>query len=220
MNRMYIWCVLLLLVGCQQPTVYVYTENLDAQQQAQLDLALSAQRLPYKYTQLSVPREFGDATLMLSEDKILTEQTEILAGIMQRLGYQPEIKYTTAANHFYNHGNIGFYLKAPSEEDEISLPNRVFTTHCDEDKFNGLMVTFTEKHVEFVLPGGTPVSLKWDYLYGYLVIYYKNYSQTYSHSTPYVSTPFGEKPTDTYRYTIRVNQPSWLNCSLQIVYMD
>ncbi len=90
MNRMYIWCVLLLLVGCQQPTVYVYTENLDAQQQAQLDLALSAQRLPYKYTQLSVPREFGDATLMLSEDKILTEQTEILAGIMQRLGYQPE----------------------------------------------------------------------------------------------------------------------------------
>ena len=220
MNRMYIWCVLLLLVGCQQPTVYVYTENLDAQQQAQLDLALSAQRLPYKYTQLSVPREFGDATLMLSEDKILTEQTEILAGIMQRLGYQPEIKYTTAANHFYNHGNIGFYLRAKNTTTSFTMPTRVLTTGCVEDKYNDLAVTFNDKQAHFTLASGRKVSLDWDYLYGYLVIYYKNYSQTYSHLTPKVSTPFGLKPSDTYRYTARVNKPSWLNCSLQVVYMD
>nr|WP_193988146.1 hypothetical protein [Lelliottia steviae] len=220
MNRMYIWCVLLLLVGCQQPTVYVYTENLDAQQQAQLDLALSAQRLPYKYTQLSVPREFGDATLMLSEDKILTEQTEILAGIMQRLGYQPEIKYTTAANHFYNHGNIGFYLRAKNTTTSFTMPTRVLTTGCVEDKYNDLAVTFNNKQAHFTLTSGRKVSLDWDYLYGYLVIYYKNYSQSYSHLTPAVSTPFGMKPSDTYRYTARVNEPSWLNCSLQIVYMD
>ncbi|MCF7519710.1 MULTISPECIES: hypothetical protein [Pseudoalteromonas] len=220
MNRMYIWCVLLLLVGCQQPTVYVYTENLDAQQQAQLDLALSAQRLPYKYTQLSVPREFGDATLMLSEDKILTEQTEILAGIMQRLGYQPEIKYTTAANHFYNHGNIGFYLRAKNTTTSFTMPTRVLTTGCVEDKYNDLAVTFNNKQAHFTLTSGRKVSLDWDYLYGYLVIYYKNYSQSYSHLTPEVSTPFGMKPSDTYRYTARVNEPSWLNCSLQIVYMD
>tara|TARA_B100002049_G_scaffold235781_1_gene220931 strand:+ start:2155 stop:2808 length:654 start_codon:yes stop_codon:yes gene_type:complete len=217
---MYIWCVLLLLVGCQQPTVYVYTENLDAQQQAQLDLALSAQRLPYKYTQLSVPREFGDATLMLSEDKILTEQTEILAGIMQRLGYQPEIKYTTAANHFYNHGNIGFYLRAKNTTTSFTMPTRVLTTGCVEDKYNDLAVTFNNKQAHFTLTSGRKVSLDWDYLYGYLVIYYKNYSQSYSHLTPAVSTPFGMKPSDTYRYTARVNEPSWLNCSLQIVYMD
>ncbi len=220
MNRMYIWCVLLLLVGCQQPTVYVYTENLDAQQQAQLDLALSAQRLPYKYTQLSVPREFGDATLMLSEDKILTDQTEILAGIMQRLGYQPEIKYTTAANHFYNHGNIGFYLRAKNTTTSFTMPTRVLTTGCVEDKYNDLAVTFNNKQAHFTLTSGRKVSLDWDYLYGYLVIYYKNYSQSYSHLTPEVSTPFGMKPSDTYRYTARVNEPSWLNCSLQIVYMD
>ena len=220
MNRMYIWCVLLLLVGCPQPTVYVYTENLDAQQQAQLDLALSAQRLPYKYTQLSVPREFGDATLMLSEDKILTEQTEILAGIMQRLGYQPEIKYTTAANHFYNHGNIGFYLRAKNTTTSFTMPTRVLTTGCVEDKYNDLAVTFNNKQAHFTLTSGRKVSLDWDYLYGYLVIYYKNYSQSYSHLTPEVSTPFGMKPSDTYRYTARVNEPSWLNCSLQIVYMD
>lgn len=220
MNRMYIWCVLLLLVGCQQPTVYVYTENLDAQQQAQLDLALSAQRLPYKYTQLNVPREFGDATLMLSEDKILTEQTEILAGIMQRLGYQPEIKYTTAANHFYNHGNIGFYLRAKNTTTSFTMPTRVLTTGCVEDKYNDLAVTFNNKQAHFTLTSGRKVSLDWDYLYGYLVIYYKNYSQSYSHLTPEVSTPFGMKPSDTYRYTARVNEPSWLNCSLQIVYMD
>ena len=217
MNRMYIWCVLLLLVGCQQPTVYVYTENLDAQQKAQLDLALSAQRLPYKYTQLSVPREFGDATLMLSEDKILTEQTEILAGIMQRLGYQPEIKYTTAANHFYNHG---FYLRAKNTTTSFTMPTRVLTTGCVEDKYNDLAVTFNNKQAHFTLTSGRKVSLDWDYLYGYLVIYYKNYSQSYSHLTPEVSTPFGMKPSDTYRYTARVNEPSWLNCSLQIVYMD
>lgn len=42
----------------------------------------------------------------------------------------------------------------------------------------------------------------------------------YTHSTPLVATPFGDKPSDTYRYTAQVERPQWLNCSLQVVYMD
>ncbi|KAF7769112.1 hypothetical protein PUND_a0186 [Pseudoalteromonas undina] len=62
--------------------------------------------------------------------------------------------------------------------------------------------------------------MKWEYLYGYLVIYYSNYSQTYTHSQPLVETPFGDKPSDTYTITAHVNKPGWLNCSMQVVYMD
>ncbi|MBN4057445.1 MULTISPECIES: hypothetical protein [Pseudoalteromonas] len=220
MKRIISAAIFLILAGCQQPTVYVYTENLDEQQLLTLEQALTKQSLPYEYTKLPIPRDFADATLMLSSDKILTHETEQLAEIMQRLGYQAEIKYTTDANHFYNQGNIGFYLRAKNGLTGFTMPARVITTGCVEDKFNGLAVTFSDKQAEFNLASGRRVSLEWDYLYGYLVIYYKNYSQSYSHLTPEVSTPFGMKPSDTYRYTARVNSPSWLNCSLQIVYMD
>ena len=42
-------CVLaLLLAACQQPTVYVFSENLQDEQRNQLDAALKAQSLPYE----------------------------------------------------------------------------------------------------------------------------------------------------------------------------
>ncbi|WP_209327496.1 hypothetical protein [Pseudoalteromonas sp. PA2MD11] len=220
MKRIISAAIFLILAGCQQATVYVYTENLDQSQLQSLEQALNKQSLPYEYTQLPVPREFADATLMLSSDKILTYETEQLAEIMQGLGYEVEIKYTTDANHFYNHGNIGFYLKAKNTTTNFTMPARVLTTGCVEDKYNDLVVTFSDKQAHFTLAGGSKVTLDWEYLYGHLVIYYKNYSQSYSHLTPEVSTPFGMKPSDTYRYTARVNSPSWLNCSFQIVYMD
>jgi hypothetical protein len=100
------------------------------------------------------------------------------------------------------------------------MPSRLRTTHCSEDKYNDLLVTFTDKYADFTLPSGAVVRLGWEFLYGYVVIYYKTYSQTYSHSQPLVTTPFGAKPSDTYTFTAHVNHPSWLDCSLQIVYMD
>ncbi len=100
------------------------------------------------------------------------------------------------------------------------MPKRLRTTQCSEDKYNDLLVTFTDKYADFTLPSGAVVRLGWEFLYGYVVIYYKNYSQTYSHSQPLVNTPFGAKPSDTYTFTAHANKPSWLDCSLQIVYMD
>ncbi|TMP11725.1 hypothetical protein CWC11_01395 [Pseudoalteromonas sp. S3178] len=214
-------CVLaLLLAACQQPTVYVFSENLQDEQRNQLDAALSAQNLPYEYVPLTIPSDFGEATLLLSSDKIYQKETEQLAIIMQGLGYEPQINYTTRSNHFYGDGNIGFYLKSTDGEDAFTMPSRLRTTHCSDDKYNDLAVKFANEHVEFTLPSGAVVRLSWEYLYGYVVIYYKTYSQTYSHSQPLVNTPFGAKPSDTYTFTAHVNNPGWLDCSLQTVYMD
>lgn len=83
-------CVLaLLLAACQQPTVYVFSENLQDEQRNQLDAALKAQSLPYEYVELAIPPDFGEATLLLSSDKIYPKETEQLAAIMQELGYKP-----------------------------------------------------------------------------------------------------------------------------------
>ena len=192
--------ILLILAGCHK-LQSTYTKNLEQSQLQSLEQALNKQSLPPMNIQLPVLEEFTDATLMLSSDKILTHEAEQLAEIMQGLGYQAEIKYTTDANHFYNHGNIGFYLRAKNTTTSFTMPARVLTTGCVEDKYNDLAVTFNDKQAHFTLTSGRKVSLNWDYLYGYLVIYYKNYSQTYSHLTPEVSAPFGMKPSDTYRYT-------------------
>lgn len=62
------------------------------------------------------------------------------------------------------------------------MPSRLRTTQCEKDEFNDQVVTFTDQHAEFTLISGAKVTLKWEYLYGYLVIYYSNYSQTYTHS--------------------------------------
>ena len=210
----------LLLTACQQPTVYVFSENLQDEQRKQLDAALKAQNLPYEYVALEIPSTFGEATLLLSSDKIYPKETEQLAIIMQELGYQPEINYTTRSNHFYGDGNIGFYLKNAVAGSTFVMPKKLRTTQCSEDKYNDLLVTFTDKYADFTLPSGAVVRLGWEFLYGYVVIYYKTYSQTYSHSQPLVATPFGAKPSDTYTFTAHVNNPSWLDCSLQIVYMD
>ncbi|MEM5513435.1 hypothetical protein WNY79_11135 [Pseudoalteromonas sp. AS84] len=214
-------CVLaLLLAACQQPTVYVFSENLQDEQSNQLDAALKAQSLSYEYVELAIPPDFGEATLLLSSDKIYSKETEQLAAIMQGLGYEPQVNYTTRSNHFYGDGNIGFYLKNVVAGTTFVMPKRLRTTQCSEDKYNDLLVTFTDKYADFTLPSGAVVRLGWEFLYGYVVIYYKNYSQTYSHSQPLVNTPFGAKPSDTYTFTAHVNKPSWLDCSLQIVYMD
>ncbi|MCQ8821668.1 hypothetical protein NQT65_15870 [Pseudoalteromonas agarivorans] len=219
-NRILICMWALLLTACQQPTVYVFSENLQDEQRKQLDAALKAQNLPYEYVALEIPSTFGEATLLLSSDKIYPKETEQLAIIMQELGYQPEINYTTRSNHFYGDGNIGFYLKNAVAGSTFVMPKKLRTTQCSEDKYNDLLVTFTDKYADFTLPSGAVVRLGWEFLYGYVVIYYKTYSQTYSHSQPLVTTPFGAKPSDTYTFTAHVNLPSWLDCSLQIVYMD
>ena len=213
-NGILIYVLALLLAACQQPTVYVFSENLQDEQRNQLDAALSEQNLPYEYVDLEIPSDFGEATLLLSSDKIYQKETEQLAIIMQELGYQPEINYTTRSNHFYGDGNIGFYLKSTDGEDAFTMPSRLQTTHCSDDKYNDLAVKFANEHVEFTLPSGAVVRLSWEYLYGYVVIYYKTYSQTYSHSQPLVNTPFGAKPSDTYTFTAHVNNPGWLDCSL------
>ncbi|GAA77531.1 hypothetical protein P20495_0011 [Pseudoalteromonas sp. BSi20495] len=44
----------LLLAACQQPTVYVFSENLQDEQRNQLDAALKAQSLPYEYVELQI----------------------------------------------------------------------------------------------------------------------------------------------------------------------
>ena len=214
-------CVLaLLLAACQQPTVYVFSENLQDEQRNQLDAALKAQSLPYEYVELAIPPDFGEATLLLSSDKIYPKETEQLAAIMQELGYKPQVNYTTRSNHFYGDGNIGFYLKNIVAGTTFVMPKKLRTTQCSEEKYNGLLVTFTDKYADFNLPSDAVVRLGWEFLYGYVVIYYKTYSQTYRHSQPFVNTPFGAKPSDTYTFTAHVNKPSWLDCSLQIVYMD
>ena len=214
-------CVLaLLLAACQQPTVYVFSENLQDEQRNQLDAALKAQSIPYEYVELAIPPDFGEATLLLSSDKIYPKETEQLAAIMQELGYKPQVNYTTRSNHFYGDGNIGFYLKNIVAGTTFVMPKKLRTTQCSEDKYNDLLVTFTDKYADFTLPSGAVVRLGWEFLYGYVVIYYKTYSQTYSHSQPLVATPFVAKPSDTYTFTAHVNHPNWLDCSLQIVYMD
>lgn len=214
-------CVLVfLLAACQRPTVYVFIENLQGEQRNQLDAALNAQTLPYEYVELAIPSDFGEATLLLSSDKIYPKETEQLAAIMQELGYAPQVNYTSRSNHFYGDGNIGFYLKNADANRNFVMPKQLRTTHCSEDKYNDLAVKFANEAVEFTLPSGAIVRLNWEYLYGYVVVYYKDYSQTYSHSQPLVNTPFGAKPSDTYTYTASVNTPGWLDCSLQIVYMD
>jgi len=210
----------LLLTACQQPTVYVFSENLQEEQRKQLDAALSAQPLPYEYVELAIPSDFGEATLLLSSDKIYQKETEQLATIMQGLGYEPQVNYTTRSNHFYGDGNIGFYLKNADSNSQFDMPKQLRTTQCSDDKYNDLVVKFVNEHVDFRLPSGAVVRLKWEYLYGYVVIYYKSYSQTYSHSQLLVNTPFGAKPSDTYTFTAHVNNPGWLDCSLQVVYMD
>lgn len=210
----------LFLAACQQPTIYIFTENLLDEQRQQLNVALKAQSLPYQFVALDVPKEFGSATLLLADDEVYREETEQLATIMQDLGYQPEISYTTRANHFYKDGNIGFYLKNTNADAVFKMPRRLRTSHCVNDTFNDLAVVFSDKYAEFTLPSGAIVTLEWEYLYGYVVIYYKSYSQTFSHSQPLVQTPFGMKPSDTYTITAHVIKPNWLNCSLQVVYMD
>ena len=112
---------------------------------------------------------------------------------MQGLGYEPQVNYTTRSNHFYGDGNIGFYLKNAVAGTTFVMPKKLRTTQCSEDKYNDLLVTFTDKYADFTLPSGAVVRLGWEFLYGYVVIYYKNYSQTYSHSQPLINTPFGAK---------------------------
>ncbi|WP_289076865.1 hypothetical protein, partial [uncultured Pseudoalteromonas sp.] len=186
-NGILICMWVLLLTACQQPTVYVFSENLQDEQRKQLDAALKAQNLPYEYVALEIPSTFGEATLLLSSDKIYPKETEQLAIIMQELGYQPEINYTTRSNHFYGDGNIGFYLKNAVAGSTFVMPKKLRTTQCSEDKYNDLAVRFSNEHADFTLPSGAAVRLGWEFLYGYVVIYYKTYSQTYSHSQPLVA---------------------------------
>ncbi len=139
---------------------------------------------------------------------------------MQGLGYEPQVSYTTRSNHFYGDGNIGFYLKNAVAGTTFVMPKKLRTTQCSEDKYNDLLVTFTDKYADFTLPSSAKVVLDWERIEPYLVIYYQNTSQSYTRTTPKISTPFGQKPSDTFIYNTHINKPDWLNCSLQIVYMD
>jgi hypothetical protein len=209
-----------ILTACQQPTIYVYTQDLSQDRLQQLDNALSAQTLPYLYTQLPVPSAFSAATIILSSKQILSQKTEHLASLLQDLGYLPHVSYTSLENHYYDNGNIGLYIKNPNADVKFTMPSALFTTGCLDDRFNGMAANFFEKHVVFKLPNGADVQLDWEYIYNYLVIYYRNTSQSYTHLTPLVATPFGEKPSDTFNFNAQIDNPKILNCSLQIVYMD
>ena len=208
------------VVACQQPTIYVYTQALTDIQTQQLTIRLQQQPLAYQFIQLPIPKEFAAATILTSEDELLPAETEQLADIMQAMGYQPQINYVSVANHHYNDGNIGFYLRGEQIEQGFEIPKQLRTTGCTEDRYNDLKVIFVDNVVEFNLPNGARTQLVWQRYENYLVINYRDTSQSYTHSRPLVATPFGEKPSDTFRYSAQVEQPQWLNCSLQVVYMD
>ncbi|AQP99963.1 hypothetical protein B0W48_09300 [Pseudoalteromonas aliena] len=219
-NGILVGLLLVLLTACQQPTVYVYTEALTVKQKQQLTEKLKNQTLPFKFNDLPIPKEFLAATLALSKDKLRIAEIEQLANIMQAVGYQPQINYVSVANHHYSNGNIGFYLRGEQTERHFKMPKLMRTTACSKDKYNDLQAIFSPKGLDFTLPNGTGTPLTWEYSEGYLVIYYQSTSQSYTHTTPLVSTPFGEKPSDTFAYNAQLEKPEWLNCSLQIVYMD
>lgn len=208
------------IVACQQPTIYVYTQALTDTQRQQLTLHLQQQPLPYHFTQLPIPKEFAAATILTSEDKLLPAETARLADIMQAMGYQPQINYVSVAKHHYSDGNIGFYLRGEQIEQSTDMPKQMRTTGCIEDRYNDLKVMFVGNVVEFTLPSGARIQLMWQHYENYLVINYGATSQSYTHLTPVVATPFGEKPSDTFRFNAQVEDPTWLNCSLQVVYMD
>ncbi|MBB1346382.1 hypothetical protein [Pseudoalteromonas sp. SG45-2] len=220
MKNILLVCLAFLLGACQQPTVYVYTQALSANQKQQLEAKLAAQTLPYKYQNIAVPKAYKNATLIVSYNDFDSGQLEHLTLIMQSMGFEPDIIYSKAENHHYTNGNIGFYLRSALQSTELSMPNIMLTTGCLNDKYNNMRVSFDEKKAQFTLPSGAKVMLDWELIEPYLVIYYQNTSQSYTHTTPKISTPFGQKPSDTFIYNAHLNKPAWLNCSLQIVYMD
>ncbi|WP_211183626.1 hypothetical protein [Pseudoalteromonas arctica] len=160
--------MLLFLTACQHPTVYVYTKGLTALQKQKLAEQLQQQTLPFQFTELPVPKEFSAATLLTSEDKILTSETEQLANIMQAMGYQPQLNYVSVANHYYSDGNIGFYLRGEQIEQGFEMPKQMHTTACTEDRYNGLKVRFVDNLVEFTLLNGARAQLVWQYVRSFL----------------------------------------------------
>ena len=80
------------------------------------------------------------------------------------------------------------------------MPNIMLTTGCSNDKYNNMRVSFNEKKAQFTLPSGVKTFLNWELFKQYLVIYYQNTSQSYTHITPNISTPFGQKPSDTFTF--------------------
>ena len=220
MKNILLACLVILLSACQQPTVYVYTQALSANQKQQLETRLAAQTLPYKYQSIAIPKAYQDATLIVPYKNVDNGQLEQLTLIMQSMGFKPDIVYSSADNHHYTNGNIGFYLRSTSKSTLLSMPNIMLTTGCSNDKYNNMRVSFNEKKAQFTLPSGVKTFLNWELFKQYLVIYYQNTSQSYTHITPNISTPFGQKPSDTFTYNAHVDKPDWLNCSLQIVYMD
>ncbi|PKG64379.1 MULTISPECIES: hypothetical protein [Pseudoalteromonas] len=223
MKNILLACLVILLSACQQPTVYVYTQALSTNQKQQLETKLAAQTLPYQYQNIVVPKAYKNATLVVSYKDFNSGQLEQLTLIMQSMGFEPDIIYSKAENHHYTNGNIGFYLRSASQSTELSMPSMpsiMLTTGCLNDKYNNMRVSFDEKKTQFTLPTGVKVMLDWELFEPYLVIHYQNTSQSYTHTTPKISTPFGQKPSDTFIYNAYLNKPDWLNCSLQIVYMD
>ncbi|MGO2476837.1 MAG: hypothetical protein ACTH7Q_00455 [Pseudoalteromonas sp.] len=169
-------------------------QNLTQLQSKQLNAYLKAQSLPFEFIQLPIPKEFSAATLLTSQDKLLRNEAQSRADIMQMMGYQPELNHASVANHHYTKGNIGFYLRGEHLAKGFKIPQRMRTTDCYQDKYNGLQVTFNEHTVRFTLLNGGSADLSWQRFNEYLVINYRDSPQSYSHSTPLVATPFGKNP--------------------------
>jgi len=216
---------LIMLLGCQQPTMHIYHDGLNDIQRFQLKEQLDAQQIKYAFTELTTPEKYDAPHLVYFPGDVEQTYIENIEQIVRGLGYDSfNTKLFSQTGHYYTRGNLGLYF--PSARSERVLPELLFANDCDQYDFqihiktNGKWSALNSKE------DLTTHRLNWEFNTPFLTLkrYFSDGSyqqQVYQAESHQVLTLQGYKPAVTYKVMgHREYALSIFNCDLQAIFAD
>lgn len=219
--------LVLFLLGCQNPTIYVVQEGYSDEKITKLVSNIASLGFDVKKSDISIPDNFYDSSIAMHPDFRDFVLLKELHDVLSTLGYSSAREYRFAqGQHFYNKSNLGLYLRNSSVASKPKIPPYLRTQFC---KYAEGTLQFTNKGIynleydnqadrdgDLLVSTGT-----WFFHANKLTLISKEYGeQVFTRYNENKETYLGMKPADVYKP--KNNDHAFLpfNCSYLIIYMQ
>ena len=217
---------LLLILGCQNPTVHVVQKGYSDTNIAKLISEIELLGFNVKKSDINIPSDFSDSSIAMNPSFTDFTLLQKLNRVLTTLGYSSATEYRFAeGQHFYNKGNLGLYLREPSISPEPNVPPYLRTQFC---KYADGTLQLSKQGV-FKLEYENPVarddllvfSGTWSFNANQLTLNSKEYdNQIFTMNKEKKSTHMGLKLADVFKPENKNHAFMPFNCEYLIIYME
>lgn len=217
------YCFVLLMVllsGCQRPTVHVFMDALSNEKQTKLIQALDAEGIRYHISSAQTPKEYIGARLNKFPADNNLALYEQLDRVVRGIGFERlDVNDFNDDRHVFSRHQVGLYLV--DKANAVALPSLFYSANCPTQEIGLELKPYGRWRAQEGLWRGD-----WRYYKPYMTLRFDSDDGTFEeqsyelHESTEI-TPFGDKPKLTFvALGHRRKAMPLFNCDFTVVLME